>query len=116
MPGWLRWLPVGWGRYWVIQLADDCRYADSHEYARPEGDSVRVGISAFAVPADLPGIRYGKKEDKMGWNSQPTRAIFFDDVRVPQRNRAWTPPPWDGACGGWKPGWAFGFSIARRAA
>lgn len=45
------------------------------------------GISAFAVPADLPGIRYGKKEDKMGWNSQPTRAIFFDDVRVPAANR-----------------------------
>ena len=45
------------------------------------------GISAFAVPADLPGIRYGKKEDKMGWNSQPTRAIFFDDVRVPVGNR-----------------------------
>lgn len=45
------------------------------------------GISAFAVPADLPGIRYGKKEDKMGWNSQPTRAIFFDDVRVPASHR-----------------------------
>ncbi len=45
------------------------------------------GITAFAVPADAPGIRYGKKEDKMGWNSQPTRAIFFDDVRVPAGNR-----------------------------
>lgn len=45
------------------------------------------GISAFAVPAHLPGIRYGKKEDKMGWNSQPTRAIFFDEVRVPVANR-----------------------------
>ena len=45
------------------------------------------GISAIAVPANLPGIRYGKKEEKMGWNSQPTRAIFFDDVRVPAANR-----------------------------
>jgi apolipoprotein D and lipocalin family protein len=27
LPAWLRWLPVGWGRYWVIQLADDGRYA-----------------------------------------------------------------------------------------
>lgn len=27
LPGWLRWLPVGWGRYWVIQLAEDGRYA-----------------------------------------------------------------------------------------
>ncbi len=41
------------------------------------------GISAFAVPADLPGIHYGKKEEKMGWNSQPTRTISFDNVRIP---------------------------------
>jgi alkylation response protein AidB-like acyl-CoA dehydrogenase len=44
------------------------------------------GISAFAVPADAPGIAYGKKERKMGWNSQPTRAIAFDGVRVPAEN------------------------------
>lgn len=41
------------------------------------------GISAFAIPADLPGIEYGKNEEKMGWNSQPTRAITFDNVRLP---------------------------------
>ena len=50
--------------------------------ARTGGPGAR-GISAFAVPADAPGIQYGKKEDKMGWNSQPTRAIAFDGVRVP---------------------------------
>lgn len=44
------------------------------------------GISAFAIPADLAGIEYGKKEEKMGWNSQPTRAITFDNVRVPAAN------------------------------
>jgi alkylation response protein AidB-like acyl-CoA dehydrogenase len=44
------------------------------------------GISAFAIPADLDGIEYGKKEEKMGWNSQPTRAINFDNVRVPAAN------------------------------
>lgn len=27
LPAWLRWLPVGWGSYWVIQLANDGRYA-----------------------------------------------------------------------------------------
>ena len=41
------------------------------------------GVSAFVVPADLPGISYGKKEHKMGWNSQPTRTISFDNVRIP---------------------------------
>jgi alkylation response protein AidB-like acyl-CoA dehydrogenase len=42
-----------------------------------------AGISAFLVQADSPGIAYGRKEEKMGWNSQPTRAIAFDSVRVP---------------------------------
>ena len=42
-----------------------------------------AGISAFAVPADTPGISYGKKEHKMGWNSQPTRSISFDNVHIP---------------------------------
>ena len=32
-----------------LLFPDDCRYADSHEFARSEGDLVRVGISAFAV-------------------------------------------------------------------
>lgn len=46
-------------------------------------DSGAKGISAFAVPANTPGISYGKKEEKMGWNSQPTRVINFDNVRIP---------------------------------
>ncbi|WNL37446.1 acyl-CoA dehydrogenase family protein [Halomonas sp. PAMB 3232] len=41
------------------------------------------GVSAFAVDAKTDGISYGRKEDKMGWNSQPTRMVTFDDVRVP---------------------------------
>ena len=45
------------------------------------------GISAFAIPADAPGITYGKKEEKMGWNSQPTRTVTFEDVVVPAANR-----------------------------
>ncbi|MBB3121206.1 acyl-CoA dehydrogenase family protein [Pseudoduganella violacea] len=47
------------------------------------GGSGASGISAFAVPADTPGITYGRKEEKMGWNSQPTRSVTFDNVRVP---------------------------------
>lgn len=43
------------------------------------------GVSAFAMPANLAGIHYGKNESKMGWNSQPTRAITFEDVRLPAR-------------------------------
>ncbi len=44
------------------------------------------GISALAVPADSPGISYGRKEEKLGWNSQPTRGISFENVRVPAAN------------------------------
>ncbi len=50
--------------------------------ARTGGEGPR-GISALVVPADTPGISYGRKEEKMGWNCQPTRAITFDNVRVP---------------------------------
>lgn len=55
-------------------------------FARSNGVGAK-GISTFAVPADTPGIRFGKKEHKMGWNSQPTRAISFDHVEVPETQR-----------------------------
>ena len=48
-----------------------------------DASSGASGISAFAVPANAEGISYGKKEEKMGWNSQPTRVINFDNVRIP---------------------------------
>ncbi|MBB5767401.1 acyl-CoA dehydrogenase family protein [Xanthomonas euroxanthea] len=47
------------------------------------GDDGARGISAFVVPADAPGISYGRKEEKMGWNSQPTRGVSFENVRIP---------------------------------
>lgn len=45
------------------------------------------GISALAIPSDLEGVSFGKNEVKLGWNSQPTRVITFDNVRVPVANR-----------------------------
>jgi alkylation response protein AidB-like acyl-CoA dehydrogenase len=45
------------------------------------------GISALVVPADTPGLSFGAIERKMGWNAQPTRAVVFDDARVPIANR-----------------------------
>ena len=38
------------------------------------------------VPADAPGIRYGRNEDKMGWRAQPTSEVQFDDCDVPAEN------------------------------
>jgi len=51
------------------------------------GDAGAKGISALLIPADSVGITYGKKEEKMGWNAQPTRTITFEQVRVPVANR-----------------------------
>ena len=53
--------------------------------ARTGGEGAS-GISAFAVDAKSDGVSYGRKEDKMGWNCQPTRMITFEDVRVPAAN------------------------------
>lgn len=32
------------------------------------------------------GLSFGKKEKKVGWNSQPTRMVIFEDCRVPASN------------------------------
>jgi alkylation response protein AidB-like acyl-CoA dehydrogenase len=45
------------------------------------------GISCFAIPADTPGVSYGRNEDKMGWKSQPTRAVILEDARIPVDHR-----------------------------
>lgn len=45
------------------------------------------GVCTFAVPANSSGIAFGRKEAKMGWNSQPTRQIVFNDVEVPSEYR-----------------------------
>ena len=50
------------------------------------GEAGPKGISAIAIPADAVGVTYGKAEDKMGWNAQPTRLISFENVRVPVAN------------------------------
>jgi alkylation response protein AidB-like acyl-CoA dehydrogenase len=50
--------------------------------ARTGGEGAS-GISAFAVPASAPGISYGRKEEKLGWNTQPTRAVTFENARIP---------------------------------
>ena len=45
------------------------------------------GICAFIVPANAPGITRGKKEDKMGQRASDTRALEFENVRVPASQR-----------------------------
>lgn len=47
------------------------------------GEPGPKGISAFIVDAKTKGISYGENEKKLGWNTQPTRFVFFEDVEVP---------------------------------
>jgi alkylation response protein AidB-like acyl-CoA dehydrogenase len=54
--------------------------------ARTGGDGPS-GVSALLVPGDTDGISFGTNERKMGWNAQPTRAVIFEDARVPVENR-----------------------------
>ena len=48
------------------------------------GEKGAGGISSFVIPCDAKGISYGKNEDKMGWNSQPTKIVNLDQVKVPE--------------------------------
>ena len=48
------------------------------------GASGTSGISAFVLKSNTEGISFGRKESKLGWNSQPTRSIAFDQVKVPK--------------------------------
>ncbi|HEX4710383.1 isobutyryl-CoA dehydrogenase [Phenylobacterium sp.] len=45
------------------------------------------GISALVVEKETPGLSFGAQEKKLGWNSQPTAQVNFDDCRVPEANR-----------------------------
>jgi alkylation response protein AidB-like acyl-CoA dehydrogenase len=51
------------------------------------GDTGPKGISCIVIEKDTKGLSFGKKEEKLGWHSQPTRAVIFDDCRVPVGNR-----------------------------
>jgi alkylation response protein AidB-like acyl-CoA dehydrogenase len=45
------------------------------------------GISCVVVEKEAPGLSFGKREKKLGWNSQPTAMVLFENCRVPVANR-----------------------------
>jgi alkylation response protein AidB-like acyl-CoA dehydrogenase len=51
------------------------------------GDEGPGGVSTLVVERDTPGLSFGANERKMGWNAQPTRAVIFENARVPVVNR-----------------------------
>ena len=53
---------------------------------RTGGEGPR-GISCLVVEKGAPGLSFGRQEAKLGWHSQPTAAVIFEDCRVPVANR-----------------------------
>lgn len=51
------------------------------------GDAGPGGISTLVIDSKTPGVSFGANERKMGWNAQPTRAVIFENARVPVANR-----------------------------
>lgn len=51
------------------------------------GEPGPKGISCIVVEKGAPGLSFGKQEHKLGWKSQPTAAVIFENCRVPVANR-----------------------------
>ncbi len=51
------------------------------------GGAGAKGISTFIVEKGSAGLSFGKEERKLGWNTQPTAMVFFENCRVPAENR-----------------------------
>jgi alkylation response protein AidB-like acyl-CoA dehydrogenase len=51
------------------------------------GEEGPKGISCLVIEKDMPGVSFGAQERKLGWHSQPTAQVNFDEVRVPVENR-----------------------------
>ena len=61
-------------------------YSDAYVTMVRTGDDGPKGISTVVVEAGTDGLSYGGLEDKMGWRSQPTAQVQFDDCLVPLDN------------------------------
>ncbi|WP_416368299.1 acyl-CoA dehydrogenase family protein [Tritonibacter mobilis] len=61
-------------------------YSDAYVCMVRTGEDGPKGISTLYVEDGTPGLSFGGLEDKMGWKSQPTAQVQFDDCRVPAGN------------------------------
>jgi alkylation response protein AidB-like acyl-CoA dehydrogenase len=61
-------------------------YSDAYVVMARTGEDGPRGISALVVEDGTPGLSFGGLEDKMGWRSQPTRAVQLDGAHVPSEN------------------------------
>ncbi|MGR3551724.1 acyl-CoA dehydrogenase family protein [Pseudooceanicola sp.] len=57
-------------------------YSDGYVVMARSGDAGPKGVSTIYVEDKSPGLSFGALEEKMGWKSQPTRQVQFDDCDV----------------------------------
>jgi len=78
------------GRAWVLDGSKQWITSGAYAgvlvvWARSGGTGSR-GISAFIVEGGPPGMRVGKREDKLGLRSSNTVALTFEDCEIPDEN------------------------------
>src|ERR1700689_1092462 len=87
----LRTRAVRDGDHYVLngqkQFISGAGKGDIYVVRAPTGGDGPGGISTLVIEADTPGLSLGANERKMGWNAQPTRAVIFENARVPVANR-----------------------------
>lgn len=78
------------GDHWVLNgskaFISGAGTSDVYVVMARTGADGPKGISTFLVEKDTPGLSFGAQEKKMGWNSQPTAIVAFDDCRIPAAN------------------------------
>ena len=78
------------GDHWVLNgskaFISGAGTSDVYVVMARTGAEGPKGISTFVIEKDTPGLSFGAQEKKMGWNSQPTAIVAFDDCRVPAAN------------------------------
>lgn len=66
------------------------------------GEAGARGVSCVIVEKGMPGLSFGAQERKLGWNSQPTAMVIFEDCKVPKAT--WSAPRARGSALPWR-GW-----------
>ena len=66
-------------------------YSDLYVCMVRTGDDGPGGISCMVIEKDAPGLSFGAQERKLGWKSQPTSMVIFEDCRVPSANLIGSP-------------------------
>jgi acyl-CoA dehydrogenase len=84
------------GDHWILSgekmWITNAGYADLFVvYGTINPELKHKGISALVVDPKSPGVEIGKKEDKMGHRSSDTRAVTFNNVKVPKENMLGNP-------------------------